>query len=504
MFKMPKLREVFFAFHFVFSNLFSSDPPLSSLGRRQVADLNIQLREKKNSREGDHHDDDLQSSLLADITPDLFIVSPLRRAMDTYLGMVANHPTLASIPYIIRHDLVEPTWGEFLSGKAFTSRVRRFERWLYKDLPSTQKKVVIIGHSLFFQRMIGSKDYCRNVDIWQVNLKSSPLSRISCEWSDMKLLFRSKLSSIHVITRFLHEPNFDCEDEDEESYTEYNGGVETSSKAQEFKAKAKEDDNENDNDDGSVLTCRICQGTSEESPHLPLLRPCLCRGSLALVHVKCLNEWRATSSSAREQCSVCGYTYQTKKEPLSSGILALQWVSSPSRLWILTLSICILLIFLTGFVTSFILDTLFSFFPSLPSSSSSLRPSPHHLQSATSLVYTVFGIQNRRFNCPFLIKPSFLPPILSSFVVKLNSVLCQELGVRLFNAFLAGNLTLSLATLLLSLRTAFLRILRRERVFLDESQTLYIICLFISLATSSYDLRWATSLHTYCTLNFKG
>ena len=69
-----------------------------------------------------------------------------------------------------------------------------------------------------------------------------------------------------------------------------------------------------ENDFQTLLpTCRICQMNSEECPELPLLRPCLCSGSLAYVHVKCLNEWRATSPSAQTTCSICKFRYRTKR-----------------------------------------------------------------------------------------------------------------------------------------------------------------------------------------------
>ncbi|KAM5531707.1 hypothetical protein V8D89_014627 [Ganoderma adspersum] len=56
--------------------------------------------------------------------------------------------------------------------------------------------------------------------------------------------------------------------------------------------------------------CRIC--LDGEDPELGrLIRPCLCKGSISYVHVKCLQQWRNTSSSrsAFYACSQCGYHY---------------------------------------------------------------------------------------------------------------------------------------------------------------------------------------------------
>ncbi|KAH9858083.1 zf-C3HC4-domain-containing protein [Lenzites betulinus] len=56
--------------------------------------------------------------------------------------------------------------------------------------------------------------------------------------------------------------------------------------------------------------CRIC--LDGEAPELGrLIRPCLCKGSISYVHVKCLQRWRNTSASgsAFYACPQCGYHY---------------------------------------------------------------------------------------------------------------------------------------------------------------------------------------------------
>ncbi|KAI9065836.1 zf-C3HC4-domain-containing protein [Trametes sanguinea] len=56
--------------------------------------------------------------------------------------------------------------------------------------------------------------------------------------------------------------------------------------------------------------CRIC--LDGEDPELGrLIRPCLCKGSISYVHVKCLQRWRTTSPShsAFYACPQCGYHY---------------------------------------------------------------------------------------------------------------------------------------------------------------------------------------------------
>ncbi|OSX67486.1 hypothetical protein POSPLADRAFT_1164863 [Postia placenta MAD-698-R-SB12] len=56
--------------------------------------------------------------------------------------------------------------------------------------------------------------------------------------------------------------------------------------------------------------CRIC--FDGEDPELGrLIRPCLCKGSISHVHVKCLHRWRNSSAnrSTFYSCTQCGYKY---------------------------------------------------------------------------------------------------------------------------------------------------------------------------------------------------
>jgi len=57
--------------------------------------------------------------------------------------------------------------------------------------------------------------------------------------------------------------------------------------------------------------CRICYST-ESTPSDRLFRPCLCRGTVGLVHVSCLNAWRERPENpdAYFRCANCGYEYR--------------------------------------------------------------------------------------------------------------------------------------------------------------------------------------------------
>lgn len=82
----------------------------------------------------------------------------------------------------------------------------------------------------------------------------------------------------------------------------------------------------NDEGESGSPCCRICQSTEQIRS---MIRPCKCSGSLAYVHIDCLNQWRTTSVSARTTCSICNFTYQTKPKPAFS-------IFSYRTLWLLT------------------------------------------------------------------------------------------------------------------------------------------------------------------------
>ena len=65
-----------------------------------------------------------------------------------------------------------------------------------------------------------------------------------------------------------------------------------------------------DDDDDDEPICRICHEGVEAEPRLGrLFSPCLCRGSVACVHVECLNPSggaRAPTRARRGKCQQCG------------------------------------------------------------------------------------------------------------------------------------------------------------------------------------------------------
>ncbi|KAK3926961.1 E3 ubiquitin-protein ligase MARCHF2 [Frankliniella fusca] len=70
--------------------------------------------------------------------------------------------------------------------------------------------------------------------------------------------------------------------------------------------------------DSGPLFCRICRDTAGAGAGV-LVSPCRCRGSVAKVHVGCLERWLAESDSTC--CELCGHQYTTVRTP-SYNVLA--------------------------------------------------------------------------------------------------------------------------------------------------------------------------------------
>ncbi|XP_066245918.1 LOW QUALITY PROTEIN: E3 ubiquitin-protein ligase MARCHF3-like [Euwallacea similis] len=58
------------------------------------------------------------------------------------------------------------------------------------------------------------------------------------------------------------------------------------------------------------LICRICHGGQSIDE---LLTPCRCRGTIALVHLKCLETWLKESNQSN--CELCRHRYKIIREP---------------------------------------------------------------------------------------------------------------------------------------------------------------------------------------------
>jgi len=70
-------------------------------------------------------------------------------------------------------------------------------------------------------------------------------------------------------------------------------------------------------EDDEPPQCRICMSdVNDENSELgKLFSPCMCKGSVGLVHRKCLDRWRTLSSNPRSyfSCDQCKYDYNLER-----------------------------------------------------------------------------------------------------------------------------------------------------------------------------------------------
>ncbi|KAI0313507.1 hypothetical protein OF83DRAFT_1165569 [Amylostereum chailletii] len=87
---------------------------------------------------------------------------------------------------------------------------------------------------------------------------------------------------------------------------------------------------EKEKDETEQKQCKIC--LDGEDPELGrLIHPCLCKGTISYVHVKCLHLWRNSSDSAFYACRVCHYRYnfaRTRVAGMATNPLAIGALSS--------------------------------------------------------------------------------------------------------------------------------------------------------------------------------
>ncbi|KAF9568470.1 hypothetical protein CPC08DRAFT_654729 [Agrocybe pediades] len=110
--------------------------------------------------------------------------------------------------------------------------------------------------------------------------------------------------------------------------------------------------------------CRICfDGVDAEAELGRLIRPCLCKGSISYVHVKCLERWRKTSASrsAFFACPQCKYQYRFARTRIS-GLAANQIVVGGLSGLLFTV-----IVMIASYITTFFLEpthsNVFFFWP---------------------------------------------------------------------------------------------------------------------------------------------
>ena len=108
--------------------------------------------------------------------------------------------------------------------------------------------------------------------------------------------------------------------------------------------------NESNND----RVCRICYGGEADEPECgPLFRPCSCRGSMAWVHMNCLDTWRNNSANPRSfyRCEQCHFEYKFGRVFAAYDRFTLvRFLQTKVAVHLLSLLALCMLVFSAGFV----------------------------------------------------------------------------------------------------------------------------------------------------------
>mmetsp|Transcript_11704 Transcript_11704/g.17585 ORF Transcript_11704/g.17585 Transcript_11704/m.17585 type:complete len:358 (+) Transcript_11704:600-1673(+) len=168
-----------------------------------------------------------------------------------------------------------------------------------------------------------------NCDVWQCQATISGTSSEDVTWGEPFLLHRTALAApnpLNSLTSLLKESESSSEQLLKETVDE-DAHVHNAAPREEVE-----------------IVCRICQATQTETPSMRMIRPCKCSGSVSFVHIDCLNTWRATSSTAFLQCSICRYEYRVQQSVLAA-ILKREDV----LILLTVMAVCILMVS-TGYV----------------------------------------------------------------------------------------------------------------------------------------------------------
>ncbi|KAJ3779133.1 hypothetical protein FB446DRAFT_678067 [Lentinula raphanica] len=126
--------------------------------------------------------------------------------------------------------------------------------------------------------------------------------------------------------------------------------------------------------------CRIClEGDDAEQELGRLIRPCLCRGTISHIHVKCLQRWRTSSQnqSAFFRCGMCGYSYRFSRTR------AVGIASNPVIVGCVSAFIFTLLTLLSSYITTYLL----AYFQGPSGSSLYIYSSSHWFYDPTEVIH---------------------------------------------------------------------------------------------------------------------
>ena len=196
------------------------DAALSQLGKRQILDMHMLLKDKEFWTQQNF---------------DLIVCSPLTRAKETCEGLLPRERD--GVNTMIIEDLQEATPYEHVFSATLLKRIDRFKHWLANR---EEKRILVVGHSQYFKKLLGLSSLMRNCDVWQCDFDfdkgNGTTDKLTFEWTNLNLLHRTELSDAHPYDQMVNSGNLN----------------------QDIMKTKDMDEVHNDLDDDEP-TCRICQ-----------------------------------------------------------------------------------------------------------------------------------------------------------------------------------------------------------------------------------------------------
>ncbi|KAJ6621664.1 hypothetical protein B0H10DRAFT_1789374 [Mycena sp. CBHHK59/15] len=164
--------------------------------------------------------------------------------------------------------------------------------------------------------------------------------------------------------------------------------------------------------------CRICLAGVEEVTLGRLIKPCLCKGSISFVHVKCLQTWRnsSASGSAFFSCPQCHYNYRFSRT-IIVGI-----ATNPVIVGAISAILFTVLVMLSSFITTYFMSAFegpshsrypIFFVSPFEIAQDIIRAVLRILQDETGVDGPIFGQRDAPLGMPL---PHSEPSILKSFI----------------------------------------------------------------------------------------
>ncbi|KAJ4484800.1 hypothetical protein C8J55DRAFT_604760 [Lentinula edodes] len=180
--------------------------------------------------------------------------------------------------------------------------------------------------------------------------------------------------------------------------------------------------------------CRIClDGADAEQELGRLIRPCLCRGTISYIHLKCLQKWRNSSQnqSAFFRCGMCGYSYRFSRTR------AVGIASNPVIVGCISALIFTLLTLASSYITTYLL----AYFQGPSSSSFYITSSSYWFYDPTEVIHDLVRaalriLQDEEFDTETFLSRGQTPG--ASFAASLNSTEGTNFLKRFIQRFVIG------------------------------------------------------------------